>query len=344
MEYRWIGESGLRVSEFCLGTMTFGHGTDSADASRMVSMAYDMGVTFFDTANSYAAGESERMLGTALGSRRWEVVVATKFTNPMGPGPNDAGWSRAHIVQAVEGSLRRLDTDYIDIYYVHHTDDHTPLDEMLTALDDLVRSGKVRYIACSNFEGWRLSDALWTSQVGGLEQFICYQAHYSLVVRDIEAEIAPIAVGKGLGIVAFASLGSGFLSGKYAPGQRSLPGTRSEEGWVFPAAHFHPEADEILETLLAVGSEEGVEPAQAAIAWVLAQPGISAALVGARTPEQLEINLGATDVSLSDESVERLDGVSRPRPRYPEWMEAGQEARRESALAPPSYANDDEEG
>lgn len=301
----------------------------------MVSGALDAGVTFFDTANSYSAGESERVLGEALASRRNEIVLATKFTNPMGPGPNDAGWSRAHVMEAVEASLERLSTDYIDILYIHHTDEHTPLDEVLTALDDLVRAGKVRYIACSNFEGWRLSDALWTSQVAGLEQFICYQAHYSLVVRDIEAEIAPIAVGKGLGIVAFGSLGSGFLTGKYNPGERTHPGTRSAEGWVFPAAHFHPDADRILEALLSVSKEEGCKPAQAAIAWVLAQPGIAAALVGARTAEQLEENLDATGVALSEESLERLDAVSRPRPLYPQWMEAGQESRREAALGKP---------
>lgn len=335
MEYRWIGDSGLRVSEFCLGTMTFGHGTNAAEAGRMVSMALDAGVTFFDSANSYSAGESERVLGGALGSRRHEVVVATKFTNPMGSGPNDAGWSRAHITKAIEDSLSRLGTDYIDIYYIHHTDDHTPLEEALTALDDLVRCGKVRYIACSNFEAWRLADAVWTSQVAGLEQFICYQANYSLVIRDIEEEIVPLALRKGLGIVAFGTLASGFLSGKYRPGQRSLEGTRSAEGWVFPSKHFHPQADAILETLMGVADEARCRPNQAAIAWVLEQPGVAAALVGARTAEQLERNLRATEIRLTETAVERLNEVSRLPPRYPAWMEAGQESRRESALDVP---------
>src|SRR5580693_501857 len=192
MEFRRLGRSGLKVSEICLGTMTFGHGTDATEAERMVGSALDSGVIFFDTADGYSNGESEMMLGRALGARRREAVIATKVFNAMGPGPNDSGMSRVHIMNAVEDSLRRLGTDYIDLYYVHHVDVQTPLEEMLRALDDLVRLGKVRYIGCSNYEAWRLMEALWQSDSRGLARFDCYQPQYSLVVRDIEEELIPV--------------------------------------------------------------------------------------------------------------------------------------------------------
>ena len=171
MEYRRLGKSGLKVSEICLGTMTFGHGADEAEANRMVHLACDAGINFFDTANSYGDGESEVLLGKALKGRRRDAVVATKFFNPMGTGPNDSGMSRLHIMQAVDDSLKRLQMDYVDIYYIHHVDTQTPLEEMLRALDDLVRLGKVRYTACSNYQAWRLSEALWISDVNGWAQF-----------------------------------------------------------------------------------------------------------------------------------------------------------------------------
>jgi aryl-alcohol dehydrogenase-like predicted oxidoreductase len=192
MEYRRMGRSGLKVSAICLGTMTFGHGADQAEATRIVDLAFAAGVNFFDTANTYGNGESEVLLGNALKGRRRNAIVATKFFNPTGPGPNDSGMSRVHIMQAIDDSLRRLQMDYVDIYYIHHVDSQTPLEEMLRALDDLVRSGKVRYIACSNYEAWRLMEALWISDSKGLARFECYQPQYSLVVRDIEEEIMPV--------------------------------------------------------------------------------------------------------------------------------------------------------
>ncbi|HDQ15164.1 MAG TPA: aldo/keto reductase [Sediminispirochaeta sp.] len=176
MKYIKLGNSGLRVSDFCLGTMTFGHGTEEREAERIVTYAFEEGVRFFDTADSYSDGESERMLGKALRGRRHEVVVATKFSNPMGEGINDSGWSRLHVMRAAEESLRRLGTDYIDLYYVHHTDDQTPTEEMLRALDDLVRQGKVRYLGVSNFESWRLAETLWQAESSRLEKPIAYQA------------------------------------------------------------------------------------------------------------------------------------------------------------------------
>lgn len=332
MRYKSLGNSGLKVSDFCLGTMTYGHSTDEQEARRIVEASIDAGITFFDTANSYSMGESERMLGTALGSRRDRVVVATKFSNPMGGSPNDSGWSRSHMIQAAEASLRRLNTDYIDLYYVHHTDDSCPIEESLRSLDDLIHQGKVRYIACSNFEAWRLSDSLWTSRLLGLEQFIAYQGAYSLVMRDMEEELLPLIQRKSLGFVAYWNLAAGFLTGKYAPGERSATGSRSEEGWIFPAEHFHNNADEILRTLLEVSKKIGCEPSAAAIAWVKSRPEVSSTLVGARTLSQFEKNLQADKLDLPEELIAELDEVSHLPPRYPRWMEAGQSKRRESAI------------
>ncbi len=211
MDYRRMGCSGLKVSEICLGTMTFGHGTDEAEADRILGAALDSDVNFIDTANSYNGGEAEIILGKILGKRRADLVLASKFFNPMGPGPNDSGMSRAHIMRAIDDSLRRLGTDYLDLYYIHHVDHETPLEEMLRALDDLVRQGKVRYAACSNYEAWRLMEALWISDSNKLARFECYQPQYSLVVRDIEQELVPVCALKGLGIVVWSPLAGGFL-------------------------------------------------------------------------------------------------------------------------------------
>jgi aryl-alcohol dehydrogenase-like predicted oxidoreductase len=332
MNYSYLGNSGLRVSDFCLGTMTFGIRTDEKEAQRIVSAALEAGVSFFDTADTYGKGESERILGKALGRRRSEVVLATKFSNPTGSSPTDSGWSRVHLMKAVEESLKRLGTDYIDIYYIHHTDDNTPLEIVLRGLDDLVSQGKVRYIGCSNFEAWRLSDALWTSRHHGFEQCRIYQGAYSLVMRDIEEELFPIIEKNKLGLVAFWNLAAGFLSGTHKPGERKVPGTRSAEGWIYHDEHFHPKADEILKVLLDVSEELGCSPAAAAIAWVRSKPQVAAALIGVRTLEQLEKNLPAEDLELPPEAVERLDSVSQLGRRYPRWMEENMQDRRDAAL------------
>jgi aryl-alcohol dehydrogenase-like predicted oxidoreductase len=336
MEYRRVGRSGLKVSEMCLGTMTFGHGTDEQDARRMVDLCLDAGVNFFDTANSYSNGQSEVLLGKALKGRHHDVVVATKFFNPMGPGPNDSGMSRVYIMNAIEDSLRRLQMDYVDIYYIHHVDVQSPLDEMLRAVDDLVHQGKVRYIACSNYEAWRLCEALWISETNDLARFVCYQPLYNLVVRDIEQDLVPLCQLKGLGIVAWSPLGGGFLSGKYEPGQRLLRGTRSEEGWAYPDQYFAPNADETLKILLEVAEGLGRSPAQVALRWVLAQPAITSALVGARTIEQLQDNLQASTWRLGDEALKRLNEVSSLPDHYPKAMEKAMKARRDNAVKMPS--------
>ena len=337
MEYRRMGRSGLKVSEICLGTMTFGRGADLGESRRMVDLALDRGVTFFDTANSYSDAESEVFLGEALKGRRRNVVLATKFFNPMGPGPNDSGMSRVHMMNAIEDSLSRLQTDYVDLYYIHHVDYQTPLEEMLRAMDDLVHQGKVRYLAVSNYQAWRLMEALWISDANGWSRFECYQPQYSLVVRDIEQELIPLCQYKGLGVVVWSPLSGGFLTGKYKPGERSHSGSRSEEGWGYPQGYFAQNADETLRTLLEVARDLGRSPAQVALRWVVEQPGITAAIVGARNAEQLEDNLAAGSFRLEGEYLERLTEVSHLPHRYPEAMESREQMddRRNSAVQMP---------
>lgn len=335
MEYRRLGKSGLKVSEICLGTMTFGHGADETESKRMVHLACDTGVNFFDTANSYGEGESEELLGKALKGRRRDAVVATKFFNPMGPGINDSGMSRVHIMQAIDDSLKRLQMDYVDIYYIHHVDTQTPLEEMLRALDDLVRQGKVRYTACSNYQAWRLSEALWLSDSLNLSRFVCYQPQYSLVVRDIEQELVPLCNYKGLGIVVWSPLAGGFLSGKYKPGERNQQGSRSEEGWAFPQRYFAANADETLETLIEVADKLGRSPAQVALRWVLEQHAITSVIVGARHVLHLQDNLGAHEWKLEGKALQRLNEVSFLPDRYPEMMEKNMHERRDNAVDMP---------
>ncbi|MCB0125045.1 MAG: aldo/keto reductase, partial [Caldilineaceae bacterium] len=317
-----MGRSGLKVSEICLGTMTFGHGTDQAEANRIVDLARDAGVNFFDTANTYGDGNSEIMLGNALKGKRRDAIVATKFFNPVGKGPNDSGMSRVHIMQAVDDSLQRLQMEYIDLYYIHHVDTQTPLEEMLRALDDLVRMGKVRYTACSNYEAWRLMEALWISDSKDLARFECYQPQYSLVVRDIEEEIIPVCQLKGLGVVVWSPLAGGFLTGKYQPGERSASGTRSEEGWAYPERYFAASADDSLAVLLKVAEELGRSPAQVALRWVLEQPAITSAIIGARTVAQARDNMLAGGWTLPADALQRLNEVSKLPARYPRSMEA----------------------
>ena len=335
MEYRQMGRSGLKVSEICLGTMTFGNGADEAECKRLVDRSIDHGINFFDTANTYAGNLSEEYLGKALKGRRRDAIVATKFYNPVGPGPNDSGMSRVHIMQAIEDSLQRLDMDYVDIYYIHHVDKQTPLEEMLRALDDLVHHGKVRYIACSNYQAWRLMEALWVSDHNGLARFECYQPQYSLVVRDIEQELIPICQFKGLGVVVWSPLGGGFLSGKYKPGERTHEGSRSAEGWGYPQNYFAANADETLVELFKVADELGRSPAQVALRWILEQPAITSAIVGARTLAHFEDNVQSADFRLEVEHLQRLNDISHLPDRYPEAMEKDRDNQRLAAIQMP---------
>jgi aryl-alcohol dehydrogenase-like predicted oxidoreductase len=244
--------------------------------------------------------------------------------------------SRVHIVNAMEDSLRRLQMDHVDIYYIHHTDVQTPLEEMLRALDDLVHQGKVRYIACSNYAAWRLCDALWISDANKLARFVCYQPTYSLVIRDIEQELVPLCLEKGLGMVTWSPLAGGFLTGKYKVGQRELGSTRSEAKWAWFPQFFAPNADETLATLLEVAAELGKSPAQVALRWVMEQPAVSSVIIGARNVAQLGDNLGAAGWRLEGEALERLNAVSYLPYRYPECFEHNMHERRASAVDMPS--------
>ncbi len=332
MEYRRVGRSGLKVSEICLGTMTFGRGADEAEAGRMVSAAMDAGVNFFDTADGYNNGAAEDMLGNILKGRRRDAVIATKFFNPMGGGPNDSGMSRLHIKNAVEDSLRRLKTDYIDLYYIHHVDIQTPLEEMLRALDDLVRQGKVLYTACSNYEAWRLMEALWISDSRGWTRFDCYQPQYSLVVRDIEQELVPVCELKGLGVVVWSPMAGGFLAGRYKPGERQVQGARSAEGWSLPDRFFIANCDEVLQAVLDTARELNRSPAQIALRWVLDQPFITAGIVGARNAAQLRETLATAGWRLPAEVRSQLDKVSALPHRYPRSFEDSMHERRNAAV------------
>jgi aryl-alcohol dehydrogenase-like predicted oxidoreductase len=336
MEYRNLGSSGLKVSEICLGTMTFGRRTDEAEAQRIVHTALENGINFFDTADGYGSGASEIILGKALKPYRRQAVVATKFFNPMGPGPNDSGMSRVHIMNAIEDSLKRLDMEYVDIYYIHHVDIQTPIEEMLRAMDDLVHQGKVRYIACSNYQAWRLMEALWISEANNLARFVCYQPQYSLVVRDIEQELVPLCLYKGVGIVPWAPLGSGFLTGKFKPGERVVEGTRSGDDWAWHGRFFAANADETLQTLLDAAQDLGKSPAQIALRWVLEQPGISSVIAGVRTDNQLADNLGATGWRLEGVWFEKLNKVSHLPDRFPQNFEFDVHLRRINAVKIPA--------
>ena len=320
--------------------MTFGNGADQDGATTMVNAALEAGVTFFDTANSYVGGTSETMLGVALKGKRDDAIIASKFFNPMGDRPNDSGMSRLHIKQQIEGSMKRLQTDYIDIYYIHHVDHQTPLEEMLRALDDLVRDGKILYTACSNFEAWRLMEALWISDTRGWERFAAYQPQYSLVVRDIDEEIVPALQLKGLGCVAWSPLGSGYLAGKYTPGTLEVQGSRSAEGWGFQSKFFAPNHGEILQTLLDTGKALGKPPAEVALRWVMDQPFMTSAIVGARHVEQLEETLKAGGWRLPEEALAKLNEISARPHRYPRAFEDPMPQRRASALKMPGRKSD----
>ncbi len=335
MDYRRLGRAGLKVSEICLGTMTFGNGADQAEATRMVDTALGAGLNFFDTANSYVGGVSETMLGEALKGRRQDAIIASKFFNPMGGRPNDSGMSRLHIKQQIEGSLKRLQTDYIDVYYIHHVDHQTPLEEVLRALDDLVRDGKILYTGCSNFETWRLMEALWISDTKGWERFAVYQPQYSLVVRDIDEEIVPACQLKGLGVVAWSPMASGYLAGKYTPGSLKVQGTRSAEGWGFQGRFFAPNHAEILQTLLDTAREIGKSPAQTALRWVMDQPFMTSAIVGARNAEQLKDTLASGGWRLPQAALEKLNKVSAQPTRYPRAFEDPMPERRNAAIKMP---------
>lgn len=338
MQYRQLGASGLRVSTITLGTMGFagtgwaspiGH-LDVDDARRQIALARDAGVNLIDTADVYSAGASETILGEALGPSRDDVLIATKVRMQVGDadGPNDLGLSRHHIVRAAEASLRRLGTDHIDLYQVHEWDGRTPLEETLTALDDLVRAGKVRYVGASNYTGWQLMKALWVSDRRAVERFVSQQIYYSLQARDAESELIPVSIDQGLGVLVWSPLAGGLLSGKYRRGQDAPAGTRRFEGWDEPPVHDEGRLYDTVDALVEIGEAHGVSPAQVALAWTLTKPAVTSLIVGARTDEQLADDLAAADLVLADEEVARLDAASLEPLRYPHWHQANSAADR----------------
>jgi aryl-alcohol dehydrogenase-like predicted oxidoreductase len=330
MEYRQLGHSGLRVSALTLGTMTFGGrghwtrvgATEVDTATRQVDMCLDAGVNLIDTADVYSEGLSEEVVGKTLKGRRDRVLIATKARFAMGDGPNDAGLSRHHLIRACEASLRRLGTDYIDLFQVHEWDGHTPLEETLSALDHLVNSGKVRYIGCSNYSGWHIMKALGISERKNLQRFVSQQIHYSLQARDAEYELVPVALDQGVGILVWSPLAGGLLSGKYRRGQDMPEGSRHLTDWNEPPVDDEDQLYDIVDVLVEIAEARGVSAAQVALAWTLGRPGIATAVVGARTEEQLADNLGAVDLKLEDGERARLDEVSAPRLMYPYWHQA----------------------
>ncbi|MCB9117520.1 MAG: aldo/keto reductase [Caldilinea sp.] len=324
MQYRYLGRTGMKVSELCLGAMTFGRESTEADSIQMMNRFVAAGGNFIDTANVYTRGVSEEIVGRWLRNRkRDDLVIATKARFPMGDGPNDLGLSRKHLLSAVEDSLRRLQTDYIDLYQVHCWDPGTPLDETLTTLDTLVRSGKVRYIGASNYSGWQLQKAVDTSRHQGWEPFSCLQPLYNLLDRSLEWELVQVCQIEGLGIIPWSPLRGGWLSGKYRRGMEApVAGTRIEkaeqEGWSESWSAYNTERTwNVLDALFAVAEEAGKEPVQVALRWLLQRPGVTAPIIGARTLAHLESNLGAAGWELTAEQMARLTTVSEPDLPYP---------------------------
>ena len=285
-------------------------------------------MNLIDTADIYSNGLSERILGEALGIDRHEILLATKVRGAMGAGPNDDGLSRHHIMRAVEASLRRLDTDYIDLYQVHEWDGVTPLEETLSALDALVQSGKVRYVGSSNYTARQLMKALWISDRHGYEPFVSEQIYYSLQARDAENELVPIAIEEGLGILVWSPLAGGLLSGKYRRGQDAPEGTRRFEGWTEPPVNDEDRLYDTIDVLVEIADGHGVSAAQVALAYTLAKPAVTSVIVGARTKEQLRDNLAAAQLTLSDDELSRLDAVSRVPLLYPYWHQANTQPAR----------------
>lgn len=329
MEYRKLGNSGLKVPVLSLGTGTFGGTneffqrwgeTDAKDATRLVDICRERGLNFFDTANVYSQGASEEILGAAIKGRRDKVIISTKATFSMGEQPNDKGSSRFHLIKAAEDSLKRLGTDYIDVYFMHGYDDETPVEETLRTLDYLVTSGKVRYIGCSNFTAWQLMKSLAISERNNLEKYIIYQGYYSLIGRDYEQELMPLLQDQGLGLMVWSPLGWGRLTGKIRR-NNPLPEGRVKAGGLIGAP---PVADEhlynVIEVLDGVAAETGKTVSQVAINWLLNNNTVSNVVIGARNEKQLLENLDATGWRLSQHHLQKLDAVSEQIPIYPHWV------------------------
>jgi aryl-alcohol dehydrogenase-like predicted oxidoreductase len=304
-----MGRTGLKISEITLGTMIFGQQVDEAESLKIMDLAFEKGINSFDTADGYAGGRSEEIVGKALKNKRHSVVLASKVASKQGPGLNDSGLSREHILQAVENSLRRLGTDYLDIYYAHHPDPATPIDETLRAFDSLVQQGKVRYAACSNYRAGQLVRALAVSEQRNLARFDCIQTVYNLITRDIEAELLPTCADEGVGVVVYNPLAAGLLTGKHKATEPPPPDTRFGQNPMYLERYWSPVNFTVVEHLKQIALANNRKPAQFALAWVLGNPGIASAIVGASSAAQLAENLGALDVKLSPEETKACDDV-----------------------------------
>ncbi len=324
MKFRKLGNTGLIVSEVALGTMQFGGkmnmgNLDQQDTTRMVKFALNKGINFIDTADVYSLGESECLVGNAVKDVRKEIVLATKVRLPMSANLNHGGATRVNILREVEDSLRRLQTDYIDLYQIHGWDSNTPLEETLRTLDDIVRQGKVRYIGLSNYLSWQAATAVMLQKNLGLEKFVTAQMYYSLVGRGLEYEFQSFAKYHEIGILVWSALAGGFLSGKYTRANPTPTGTRFAEAGAF--VPFDKERGyRVVDTLKEIATRHQVSPARVAISWTLARPAVSSVIVAARKIEQLEDNFGAVDLRLAEEDVRKLDAVSDPGVPYPKWM------------------------
>lgn len=326
MNYRQLGRTGLFVSELCFGAMTFGGEgywknigqQGQGEADRLVGKCLDAGINFYDTANVYSYGQSEELLGKALGAKRSQVVLATKVRGRMGPGVNELGLSRGHIMDSVHASLKRLGTDYIDLYQIHGYDAVTPLDETLRALDDLVRQGKVRYLGASNLAAWQLMKALGISEHRHLARFESLQAYYTIAGRDLERELVPLMKDQHLGLMVWSPLAGGFLSGKYRRDSQGPEGSR-RVAFDFPPVN-RERAYDIIDVMDGIAKEHNASVARVALAWLLHQPHVTTIIIGAKTEAQLDDNLAAASLKLTPAQLEKLDAASKLAPEYPGWM------------------------
>ena len=338
MEYKSLGNSGLLVSTLCFGTMTFygGEGiwkaigaVDQAGADELIKASIEAGINFFDTADVYSEGESEKTLGQSLKNlkiARKDVVLATKVFARLGPGRNDVGASRGHIMDAIDASLRRLQTDHIDLYQIHGNDSVTPIEETLRALDTLVTQGKVRYIGCSNWQAWKIAKALTISEFRNLARFDTLQAYYSIAGRDIERELVPMLEAEKTGLLVWSPLAGGLLSGKFSRENQKPEGSRRSE-FDFPLVDKE-RTWKILEAMAPIAKAHDCSPARISLAWLLAKPVVTSVIVGAKRLGQLKDNLAAVDLKLTEQEIEQLDGVSALPPEYPGWMLSRQGATR----------------
>jgi 1-deoxyxylulose-5-phosphate synthase len=312
MQYRTLGRTGLKVSEVCLGTMTFGDQVSEQDAITIVHDAIDMGINFLDTANMYVKGRSEEIVGKAIKGRRGDVVLATKVGIEMGPGPNDVGLSREHIMRSVEDSLTRLGTDHIDVYYVHRPDYATPIETTLRALDDLVHQGKVRYLACSNFRAFQLCKALWTSDARNLARFDAIQPPYNLLTRDIEYELLPLCADEGLGVCVYNPLAGGLLTGKHDSSRPPAAGTRFANdtmGRMYYGRYWTESNFAAVARVKTIAEGGGRDMAQLALAWILGNPTVTSIIIGATSLRHVQHNVAATDLKLTDDERAACDQV-----------------------------------